>query len=135
MTNIHIYPDSTNELENDYPNQPDENENNRKFPDDDSNVGDNPIYPNKDDEVPTNENIPSEIENDDVSNQTSENDVEQEVGSGKGGVYPYNINSNTADDEGDEDENGIEPKLGPIDTNEDQDFENPDQDSENSHQI
>ncbi len=112
--------------------QPNENEPNRKFPSDDSNVGDNPIYPDEEDTIPVNNDTPSEIGDDSLSSQ--QNNVDQEVGSDKGGVQPYNINSNTSDESDDDDDsNGIETETGPLDTNKDQDFENPDQDSENSH--
>ncbi len=128
MTNIENQANDFNDADKDFPSS-NENNPNRQFPHDDSNTGDNPIIPDDEDQIPVNDSNPSEIENDDVP--TPEDNIDQEVGSDKGGVYPYNINSNTSDD--DEDENGIEPKQGPLDTNKDQDFENTDQDSENSH--
>lgn len=128
MTNIENQANDFNDADKDFPSS-NENNPNRQFPHDDSNTGDNPIIPDDEDQIPVNDSNPSEIENDDAP--TPEDNIDQEVGSDKGGVYPYNINSNTSDD--DEDENGIEPKQGPLDTNKDQDFENTDQDSENSH--
>ena len=122
------------DVDREYP-DPNENNPNRQFPGDDSNVADDPIIPDKEDQIPVSDTEPSEtsgIESDRDSSQSRENNTSQQVGSDKGGVYPYNINSNTSDSD-DEAENGIEPKQGPLDTNEDQDFENTDQDSENSH--
>ena len=138
MININSYPD---DVKNDV-GHTNEIEPTHKFPDDDSNVGDNPLYPNNENTIPIcdkptidnslneNDNIPSNNENDRIPGQSRENKIDQDVGSGHGGVYPYNINSNTSDND---EANDLETETPPSDDNKDQDFENSDQDYENTH--
>lgn len=95
MTNKDTYSHSSERSTEKVLNQPNKNLPNRKFPSDDSNVGDNPVFPNKDDLIPV-----SDIDSEDDDDHSDE-EVDQKVGSTQGGVYPYNINSNTSDDKND----------------------------------
>jgi hypothetical protein len=99
MTNQDIYPDpNLNDDEND---SPEDFNHNRKFPSDDSNIGDCPVVPDSDSLIPVNESEKkTEKEKDLKNNRYDKSDKDK--------LYPHNIHSNTSNSNSDNEYNEFE---------------------------